>query len=236
MTPPQFGRASRTTKGVPRPRLTDMPESREVEKGRMDREATSGASLSGPCRPRPVRPPRRNWRPLASSLVVLVGVASIGLIDSRSEACGGCPMDLRIVRAFTNDDGKVDDASRDPGDSGIDPGYEKAVATCHAAIVAADKVRVTIANGYPSYTCTLWVKVLNGGKKDVRSKSVRITAPDELDVRVSQSPACKTIRAGKWAWWSFTVHVEQAAAYHTGYSFTVKLNFEGKEGKGGGCG
>jgi hypothetical protein len=32
------------------------------------------------------------------------------------------------------------------------------------------------------------------------------------------------------------VHVEQAAAYHTGYSFTIKLNFEGKEGKGGGCG
>lgn len=180
----------------------------------------------------PAKPRGGRWSSVAASLLGLLAVGSFALIDSRGEAWGGGSADVRFIRAFTNDDGSVDDPARDPGDDGIDPGYEKSVANCGAVIAAHDRVRVTVVNGYPSYTCTLWVKVYNSGTKDVRQKGVRISAPPQLGVRPGVAPACKLLRRGKWAWWSFQVHVEQAASYQTSYTFTVKLDYEDLGAKG----
>ncbi len=93
-----------------------------------------------------------------------------------------------FVSAFTDDDGRVDDAGRDSGDTGncpiqaggnssCDPAasgpdpkprWDKDVAICTAAVLADGTGLVTKKNVYPGYFCTSWFGVHNSGSVPVR--------------------------------------------------------------------
>lgn len=146
-----------------------------------------------------------------------------------AESCGGCgsgSFSPAFVRAFTNDDGIVDRPGYDPLDDGTDPGYDKAVARCGATIVSPTRLRVTMTNGYPSYTCTFWGKVRNVGAQEIRYRGATVKGPPELTVRDQTPGLCGPLKAGKSMEVVFSVHVEQAARQVSSYSFDIDLRYE----------
>ncbi len=160
--------------------------------------------------------------------LLVAGVAGLGLFDSAwSEAhgvwWGGCKSkpEVRYTRAFTNDDGLVNDARLDPQDDGTDPGYDKRVATCTASVADSRKVVVTVTNGYPSYTCRFWMEFKNSGCDSLRRKSPSIHAPSELTVLEVGGTPCAVLKPGAKAVTSFTVHVEQWAGQSNSYLFVI---------------
>jgi hypothetical protein len=172
-----------------------------------------------------------------SAGLLLVGVTSVGMFDS-SLSCGdNCrrnPFGVEFARAFTNDDGVVNDSSRDPSDNGIDPGNGKPVASCVASIISSSAVRVTIQNGYPGYVCRLWVKIRNSGCRDVRRTTASISAPSALAVTEVSPRQCYVLRPGNYRYEVYDARVLQSAREMTTYTFTVRIPFtESRQGCGG---
>lgn len=113
-------------------------------------------------------------------------------------------VDLIFVDAFTDDDGRVDNATKDSQDDGgpsegfdawgpassADPAasgrdekahYDKDVAKCEASIHEdAQQGSIDKFDVYPSYVCTAWFDIRNIGNIPVKIKSVTIT-PDGHD-------------------------------------------------------
>jgi hypothetical protein len=179
------------------------------------------------------RPSRFHPRPLALLLAVFAGVA-LGLALGRPQpalscggGCGGSSLGVRFLAAFTNDDGVVNSAGLDPLDNGIDPGYEKRVAACRAWLATSDKVRVEVQNGYPSYTCRLWVRVKNTGTSAVYYRGSSIDAPAVLTVTDVTGSSCLKLKPGESRYVSFTVHIEQPARQLAGYTFEVEPLYKG---------
>lgn len=173
--------------------------------------------------------------------LVAVGVAGLGLFDSAwSEAhgvwWGGCKSkpEVRFTKAFTNDDGYVNDVHLDPQDNGIDPGYDKRVASCSASVLDSKKVLVTVTNGYPSYTCRFWTEFKNTGCESLKRKPPVIHAPSELTVLEAGGTPCSILKPGARAQTSFTVHVEQWAKQGFTYQFIIDQTLtEVTKGKSG---
>jgi hypothetical protein len=161
----------------------------------------------------------------AGALASLVG---LGLSESGWSFAhgGGQKVDVRYIKAFTNDDGVVNDPSRDPHDNGVDPGYDKRVASCFAEVIDGSHVKVRVYNGYPSYTCRFWVKVKNTGDKTVKRTSQVLSVPSELTVRVISPLGGYTLKPGKTAYEVYTVHVEQSAVHDAVYQFQIRNRFE----------
>jgi hypothetical protein len=169
-------------------------------------------------------------------LLVFLGAAfpfiALGMDEnSVSQACGVCgkgctgSRNVRFIRAFTNDDGVVNDSHKDRWDNGLDPGYDKNVARCEASIERSDLVWVRVTNAYPSYTCRFWVKVRNTGCESLRCRAPVTHAPAELTVRDETPCRCSTLRRNETAYYEFTVHVEQSAAQNAEYEFDIDLGF-----------
>jgi hypothetical protein len=158
---------------------------------------------------------------------LVIGLAGLGLnSESWSEAHGSSQqLDVRFIRAYTNDDGYVNSTSRDPNDNGIDPGYDKMVAECYAIVQSKTLVTVEIVNGYPSYTCTFWTKIRNTGDRTIRRITQVVTAPPELTVTPLYSHSCVTLKPGQYKYLGYSVHVEQSAAHMAPYQFTVENKF-----------
>lgn len=177
----------------------------------------------------PARPGRRLW---LWWLAVVVG-AGLGLALGRPEpgltcssGCGGSTFGVKFLSAFTNDDGVVNSPSLDPNDNGIDPGYDKRVATCRAWLSTSDKVRVEVRNGYPSYTCRFWTKVRNTGTSTVYYAGSGVDAPMVLSVRDVTASSCLKLKPGEAKYISFTVHVEQAAHQLESYTFDIEPHYK----------
>ncbi|MFQ5879463.1 MAG: hypothetical protein ACE5IZ_04750 [Dehalococcoidia bacterium] len=112
-------------------------------------------------------------------------------------------LDVAKIKAFTNDDNKVDDGALDTDDFGectnpdgtvqftscdpsgpanepgapTSPRYEKDIATCTAAIDQAstdEKIDFHIVSGYPSYWCTVWFKDHNVGTVPVKLQRAKL--------------------------------------------------------------
>lgn len=167
-------------------------------------------------------------RALIPAAGLVVWAASLGLLDSAwSEAheawWGGCKSkpEVKFTQAFTNDDGLVNDARLDPHDNGIDPGYDKQVASCSAIVVEAKQVLVTVTNGYPSYTCRFWTEFKNTGCVSLKRKSPVIHSPSELTVLEVGGTPCCVLKPREEALTSFTVHVEQWARQGFAYQFVI---------------
>jgi len=164
-----------------------------------------------------------------TTLVVLV--IGLGLADDlvshawgvEGTACA-CRPDIMFLKAFTNDDGVVNDFKRDPDDDGMDPDYDKDVARCEAHIINSQTIRVTVNNSYPSYTCHFWTKIKNQGWIRLRRRTPVITAPPELTVEWDDG-GCGVLSQGKSLTEGFTVHVEQSADEEASYQFTIEMKF-----------
>jgi hypothetical protein len=171
--------------------------------------------------------PRGNRKLVCIGLIICV--VSLGLSVTISTTASGenleddC-LNVIFLNAYTNDDGVVNAQEHDPRDNGLDPPYDKAVASCEAD-VSPDIVEVTIDNGYPSYTCQFWVMEQNQSSEPVRCGSVVIQAPSELSVWELDTIACRTLMPGEIEVESFFVHVEQHALFDIQYAFTIEKTF-----------
>ncbi len=100
-----------------------------------------------------------------------------------------------FTRAFTDDDGTVNDTARDSQDTGncpisingdpsCDPAasgpdvkdhHDKAVANCRALIQAnATSAQITLNAAYPDYYCTAWLAITNDGSIPVKIASATV--------------------------------------------------------------
>jgi hypothetical protein len=166
-------------------------------------------------------------------LAVIAG-AVLGLALGRPEpglscggGCSGSSIGVKFLSAFTNDDGVVNDANLDAKDNGIDPGYDRRVASCKAWLSTSDRIRVEVRNGYPSYTCRFWAKVRNTGKSTVYYTGGSVHAPPVLTVKDVTTSTCLKLKPGEGRYLSFTVHVEQAARQLVVYTFDFEPRFKG---------
>jgi len=174
--------------------------------------------------------------------LLFTSLASLGLGDSSwsetrsSTNWGGHTYaGVGFTKAYTNDDGVVNDPKNDPRDNGIDPGYDKAVARCEAKILTSDKVLVEVTNGYPSYTCRFWTEIRNSGCRPVQRKTPVIKPPPELTVKKVNPPGSLLLQPGARIMESFTVHVEQSARQGGTYRFTIDNMFTEVKKEDCGC-
>jgi hypothetical protein len=108
----------------------------------------------------------------------------------------------------------------------LDPGYTKDVADCLALIAADDRVQISLQNGYPSYTCTFTVDILNSGRLPVKLDPLDINAPTEvLTVTPLEDHTGLLLEAGRTDRERFSVHVEQPASQGASYFFEIRKTF-----------
>ena len=143
-----------------------------------------------------------------------------------SSGCGGSTVGVKFLSAFTNDDGVVNSSTLDPNDNGVDPGYDKRVASCRAWVSTVDKIWTKVLNGYPSYTCRFWAKVRNTGTSTVYYLGSVIDSPTVLTVRDVSGSSCLKLKPGQAKYISFTVHIEQAAGQMATYTFDIEPRFK----------
>jgi len=158
---------------------------------------------------------------------LLIGLAGLGMSDQALSFAHGTQenLDIRFVKTFTNDDGVVNESTKDPYDNGIDPGYDKRVARCTAQVVSAGLVTIQVSNGYPSYTCTFWTKVKNTGNRTVKRVQQVVTAPSELTVTKLSPHSCFTLKPDKTKYLTYSVHVEQSAGHGATYLLKIENKF-----------
>lgn len=158
---------------------------------------------------------------------LLIGLAGLGMSDQALSFAHGTKekLDIRFVKAFTNDDGLANESSRDPYDNGIDPGYDKRVARCRAQVVSASLVTIQVSNSYPSYTCTFWTKVKNSGNRTVKRVQQTVSAPSELTVTKLSPQTCFTLKPEKTRYLGYSVHVEQSAGHASTYLLKIENKF-----------
>jgi len=128
-------------------------------------------------------------------------------------------------------------------DSGIDPGYDKDVASCECSIDTADpqKAYVTITNAYPCYTVHGSLTVKNTGTIPIALKEVRVDGkviPEEewtpidadnngaydLEFYMINSLG-EQVDPGKEVETSLIIHVMEGAEPRTTYEFTIEFDF-----------
>jgi len=160
-------------------------------------------------------------------------------------------VDAIFITAFTDDDNKVDDADKDPGDIGTcindpntscdpsSPGpkptrYDKDVGLCVAVIDPndAEKATVTVSTGYPSYYCTMWFDIKNNGTIPLKIQSLTLIPANftnGLEVTVALSQLAKGQQIDPYvtdddlAQGDIHIHVEQEAGQGASYSFSAEL-------------
>ena len=175
---------------------------------------------------------------ILSAGMLLAAAASLGMGESSlscGDDCRRTLLGVEFTRAFTNDDGVVNDRSRDPGDNGVDPGNGKPVGRCLASLVGPGAVQVTIENGYPGYTCRVWVKIRNVGCKQVRRQSVAITAPAGLAVTEVSPRPCTVLQPGEQRFEAYDVQILQSAEETAVYQFMIRETFREALSGCGGC-
>jgi len=109
-------------------------------------------------------------------------------------------------------------------DNGIDPGYDKDVASCTVEVSQDHQtITVTINNAYPSYSCDIDYDILNKGSIPVKIQSITINAPSEVTVEVTGISVGDQIDPDQLIHGDLHIHVEQTAAQGATYTFTVDI-------------
>jgi hypothetical protein len=109
-------------------------------------------------------------------------------------------------------------------DTGVDPGYDKDVASCNVGL-SDDKqtMTVTISNAYPCYSCKIRYDVVNTGTIPVKIKSITVTNPSEVSVTVTGIKVGDQIDCGASEAGDLEIHVEQDAEQGATYTFSVTI-------------
>jgi len=161
-------------------------------------------------------------------------------------------VDVAFTGAFTNDDGVVDDSTKDPDDDGTDPGKDKDVASSSASCDGKTG-SVTISNAYPCYETTAWFELTNTGTIPVKVEKVEISLDgttwteispctiyyidietgniddtldpgDDLSIHVTPSDLLGTqIDDGDSLQLDLTIHVEQDASENGSYTVYIRI-------------
>jgi hypothetical protein len=109
-------------------------------------------------------------------------------------------------------------------DDGIDPGYDKDVASCSVTGIGEQTLVVTITNGYPCYTCTLSFTIDNIGTIPVKVQSLTVvTPPPEIGFTFVGIAVGDQIDGGLSQPGSIEIHIEQEAAELATYTFSVEI-------------
>ncbi len=180
---------------------------------------------------------------LWSKLLLIKGTINTGVVDAI------------FYEAFTDDDNvennelkddgddvpcKVGGGSCDPMELGPNPDrYDKDVGECVAVIDSLDaqKLHITVTNGYPSYYCTVWYDIWNNGTIPVKIQSLTVTPNNftngvEVTVGLSKLSCGQQIDPGEkvgdlpptnLAQGDVHIHVEQAAKEEASYTFDAQL-------------
>ena len=86
---------------------------------------------------------------------------------------------------------------------------------------------ITIVNGYPCYTATCDLTIMNTGTIPLHVAGVNIVNADpELDVSISDDPTCTILDVGETATFDVEVHVNDNAAELGDYGFSVTVDIE----------
>lgn len=199
---------------------------------------------------------RRNSMPIGALFMVLVlALAGLGVgygLWSKLLLINGIvntgTVDAMFALAFTDDDNVVNNGDKDGGatpDDGecelfgtgsCDPKafgpnpdrYDKDVGVCRAAVSADGmSLTVTVANGYPSYHCTVWFDILNSGTIPVKIQSLTLAplnfTEEQVTVALSQLTCGQQIDPNELAQGDVHIHVEQGAEMDATYTFTSDL-------------
>ena len=161
---------------------------------------------------------------------------------SVSGSVGTGNLDAQFAAAFTDDDGTVNNADKDYGDTGNDPAecgpsseedpiarYDYDVAASSASISEDDPhtATITVSNSYPSYYTTAWFEIQNTGTIPAKIKSVNFAnVSTELDVSKVVDPTGTTLEPGETAQLGVCVHVKPDAAEGATYTFSVTVDIE----------
>lgn len=123
-------------------------------------------------------------------------------------------LDIKFTSASTNDPG-----------TGIDPGQAVHVGQC-TAMLDEKRVDFTVYNGYPSYQCTLSVRLKNMSEQTVRLQRVAPDIPDELVVAQPDLPDGLVLQPEEEVTLEFVLRIQQNAAENAKYRFSIQLIFE----------
>jgi hypothetical protein len=101
----------------------------------------------------------------------------------------------------------------------------KDVGSCSVDLGQDDQhLVVTIINGYPCYTCTVWFEIENTGTVPVKVQSLTVAAPPpEISFTFSGIAVGDQIDAGDTKTGSIVIHVEQPADELETYTFSIEI-------------
>ena len=125
----------------------------------------------------------------------------------------------------TVETGEVDTAivSIASDDVGIDPGYNKDVASTVVAIVDSKTATVTITDGYPSYSNWIHFTTHIQGTVPVRLQAINIVNPNPCITVDAWDGIGEQRHPGENADNTLFFHVEQCAEQGATYTFTVEF-------------
>lgn len=125
----------------------------------------------------------------------------------------------------TIETGEVDTAivSVASDDAGIDPGYNKDVASTVVAIVDSKTATVTITDGYPSYSNYIHFSTDILGTVPVRLQAINIDNPNQCITVDAWDGIGEQRHPGERADNTMYIHIEQCAEQGATYTFTVEF-------------
>lgn len=142
-------------------------------------------------------------------------------------------VNAEFLNPFTDDDGVGDGVcgigtgSCDPKEPGPNPGrYDKGFADCTAELDETDPqiLNVVIANGYPSYWCTVWFTVENTGTVPVKVQAYNLTGlPEVLEVVPTGLLIGDQIDPDEELQGGLSIHIKQEADETEDYNFTAAI-------------
>lgn len=134
-------------------------------------------------------------------------------------------VDAEFTLAFSDDDGMVNDMSKDSLDDGKDPPTKDKDVAKTIVEIDSDPQRliVTITNAYPSYEPTIWFDIKNTGSIPVKIQSITITEPAEVPVTITEIMNGQQIDADETVQGDIELHIEQIALESTTYTFTIEI-------------
>jgi hypothetical protein len=130
-------------------------------------------------------------------------------------------LDIQFVSSNTNDEG-----------SSHDPGMDVDIGQCNA-ILDEKRVEFRIINGYPSYKCTIKVRLKNLSEQTIRLQQVKAKIPMELIITQPDLSGGLFLETEEEVSLEFILRVSQNSEENAKYRFSIQLIFVSATDKNG---